>query len=158
MIRQDEKILLVYQSRAGDPYPTWALPGGRLEHGESLAHGLVREVREETGLIVDRIGKLISVTHLVDRPQALQAVSFVFEVGEWSGVVARADPDELVLKAVFLSVADAVARLEKSVWPAMFEPVAAYLLGTHAAGTVWLYSEHNSEQRLLATLPEKVAG
>src|SRR5690349_14952231 len=65
LIRQDEKILLVFQFGAGDPYPTWALPGGKLEHGESLAHGLVREVREETGLIVDRIDKLVSVTHLV---------------------------------------------------------------------------------------------
>ncbi len=158
MIRQDEKILLVYQFGAGDPYPTWALPGGRLEQGESLAHGLVREVRVETGLIIDRIGKLVSVTHVVDRPQALQAVSFVFEIGEWSGVVAQADPDEVVQKVEFFSVADAVARLEKSVWPAMFEPVAAYLVGTQAAGIVWLYSEHNGEQRLLATLPETVAG
>lgn len=30
----------------------WELPGGALEHGETLTAGLVREVREETGLQV----------------------------------------------------------------------------------------------------------
>jgi len=31
----------------------WSLPGGRVEHGESDAVALVREVREETGLAVE---------------------------------------------------------------------------------------------------------
>lgn len=31
----------------------WALPGGRLEHGEEPARGLAREVHEEFGLCLD---------------------------------------------------------------------------------------------------------
>ena len=31
---------------------TWAPPGGILEHGELPTEGVVREVREETGLMV----------------------------------------------------------------------------------------------------------
>ena len=69
LIRQGDNILLVYQQRAEDPYPTWVLPGGRLEDGESLAHGLVREVREETGLILGRVGKLVSVAHELNKPR-----------------------------------------------------------------------------------------
>ena len=38
----------------------WSLPGGRLELGETLEAGTAREVREETGLIVD-IGPVVEV-------------------------------------------------------------------------------------------------
>ncbi|HMH01165.1 MAG TPA: NUDIX hydrolase, partial [Terriglobales bacterium] len=31
----------------------WSIPGGRLEIGETLREGIIREVREETGLTVE---------------------------------------------------------------------------------------------------------
>jgi 8-oxo-dGTP diphosphatase len=44
----------------------WSIPGGKLEWGERLAEALVREVREETGLVVEVLG-LIDVVDLVAR-------------------------------------------------------------------------------------------
>jgi len=41
----------------------WSLPGGMLELGESLASGVVREVREETGLAVE----VVELVELLDR-------------------------------------------------------------------------------------------
>jgi ADP-ribose pyrophosphatase YjhB (NUDIX family) len=41
----------------------WSLPGGVLELGESLAEGLIREVREETGLTVEPV----ELVELLDR-------------------------------------------------------------------------------------------
>jgi ADP-ribose pyrophosphatase YjhB (NUDIX family) len=41
----------------------WSLPGGLLEVGEALPDGVVREVREETGLIVEPV----ELIELLDR-------------------------------------------------------------------------------------------
>ncbi len=51
VIVEDGSLLLV--QRANDPGAgRWAVPGGRVEPGETLAEAMVREVREETGLEV----------------------------------------------------------------------------------------------------------
>lgn len=47
---EDGKMLLV-QQRLSEKR-NWSLPGGRLERGETIAQGLMREFREETGLDV----------------------------------------------------------------------------------------------------------
>ena len=43
----------------------WTVPGGRLEAAETLAQGVAREVREETGLVVE-VGALACVVERMD--------------------------------------------------------------------------------------------
>jgi 8-oxo-dGTP diphosphatase len=53
----DERILLV--KRLTVPFiGYWALPGGRVEAGETVEQTVVREVKEETGLDVEIIRKI----------------------------------------------------------------------------------------------------
>ena len=62
VIVHEGKVLLV--RRAREPLKGhWSLPGGAVEVGESLHSGLVREVKEETGLIVAPI----ELVELLDR-------------------------------------------------------------------------------------------
>jgi ADP-ribose pyrophosphatase YjhB (NUDIX family) len=58
VVRDGDRVLLVRRLDTGD----WELPGGRVEPGESALDALVREVAEETGLLVDahRIAGLYS--------------------------------------------------------------------------------------------------
>jgi ADP-ribose pyrophosphatase YjhB (NUDIX family)/ketosteroid isomerase-like protein len=59
VLTDDGQVVLVkrrYEPLAGQ----WSLPGGRLELGETLEAGTAREIREETGLVVD-VGPVVEV-------------------------------------------------------------------------------------------------
>jgi ADP-ribose pyrophosphatase YjhB (NUDIX family) len=59
VILRDGQVVIVkrrYEPLAG----RWSLPGGTLELGETLEAGVIREMREETGLDVD-VGPVIEV-------------------------------------------------------------------------------------------------
>jgi len=63
-VRDGERILVVrrnHEPAAG----RWSLPGGRIEAGESPAGAAAREVREETGLIVE-VGLLLGRLRIGD--------------------------------------------------------------------------------------------
>jgi ADP-ribose pyrophosphatase YjhB (NUDIX family) len=57
----DDKRRVVLVKRRYEPLAgQWSLPGGGLEIGETLEAGTAREVREETGLVVD-VGPVVEV-------------------------------------------------------------------------------------------------
>ncbi len=74
---EDGKILLIKQDVTKTRH--WSLPGGRLEHGETIEKCLVRELKEETGLdisvkellyVCDRFVKdnhMVHMTFLINR-------------------------------------------------------------------------------------------
>ena len=76
VLDREGQVLLVKHSeakRGGFWYGKWICPAGRLEVGESLAEGVAREIREETGLdvsvsadpfVLDRIVRQGSATRL----------------------------------------------------------------------------------------------
>ncbi len=154
LIRRDDQLLLVQQQGLTDPAPTWALPGGVVEAGELLTEALIREVREETGLVVTEIGALAYVTQLVNLSSDTQSLAFVFEITAWSGINSPDDPDKVILDVGFYNIADAVAKIQMLPRLMMREPLVAYLGGESPRGTVWLYrQEHEGSQQLIATIP-----
>ena len=56
---RDGRVLLVERGRPPGE-GLWSVPGGRLEPGETLAQAVAREVREETGLVVE-VGPFVCV-------------------------------------------------------------------------------------------------
>ncbi len=64
VVVRGEHVLLVRRGR--EPLKgRWSIPGGRLELGEDLAAGVRRELREETGLVVEPIEVLAVFDRIV---------------------------------------------------------------------------------------------
>jgi ADP-ribose pyrophosphatase YjhB (NUDIX family) len=73
----DGRLVITEETRQGEPHA--ALPGGRVERWETLHEALVREVEEETGLLVEP-GRLLYVAEVVSRFK-LHDVNLVFLAG-----------------------------------------------------------------------------
>lgn len=87
----DQKILLTQRTDNG----RWCLPGGRLDPGESVEECCVREVLEETGLVVE-VGKMVGVysnPHMLVEytDNSVQILGLCFEVVVTGGVLRLSD-------------------------------------------------------------------
>jgi 8-oxo-dGTP diphosphatase len=153
IIRRGDEVLLIREGEPGTE-PAWVVPGGRMEPGELAAESLVREVREETGLVVTDPGRLAFVTQAVDAARGWHVTVFAFDVAAFTGASCPADPDGFVVEACFVPVEEACARLMRADLRARGEPLAAHLRGEVGAGAMWTYRrETGAEEELVALVP-----
>jgi ADP-ribose pyrophosphatase YjhB (NUDIX family) len=142
LLCRGDSVLLVRQQKPNDSKTRWALPGGYVERDESMLGALRREVREETGVEVLKIGPLLYVVHLTIPHTGGVAVALVFQVAAWCGQVQPSKPVtdavETILDAQFIPVEEAVQHLEQGLRFAS-QPVIEYLCGRAPQGAVWVY-------------------
>lgn len=105
VVIQQDKVLI---ARRGNPpmQGLWTLPGGVLELGETLAAGVAREVREETGLLVEPV-ELIELFDRIHKQD--DRIQFHYVIADYLCRVTGG-----VLQAA--SDADAVQWIERSAW------------------------------------------
>ena len=94
LVNEQGEILVARLSKMGDQY---AIPGGHVEYGETVAEALVREIREETNLTplryyLLRVGERIRPPLYKDGTHHLVYLDFV--VDRWFGEL-QLDGEEL---------------------------------------------------------------
>jgi 8-oxo-dGTP diphosphatase len=103
----------------------WSLPGGRLESGESLTDCVVREVQEETGLLVAPV-ELAFVIDAHNQVHDQHFLVHVFSCRVVTGQIRAPAGDEYVVDTIWIQ-RDEVARY--ITWPIYRDPLLAYLAG-----------------------------
>ena len=82
-------LLMVLQAEPGETL-TWALPGGAIEPGETLAQAAVREAKEETGLEVQLLRAHLKVRGVYDTgSQAFSYHIYYFEATVVGGTLSQ---------------------------------------------------------------------
>ncbi len=92
----DGRIVLVQRSDSRE----WGLPGGIIDWGEDISHAAKRELKEETGLDIVKIARLVGVYSSPDRDPRLHSISVVL-AAEVTGELAAEDKLEVLQVKAF---------------------------------------------------------
>jgi ADP-ribose pyrophosphatase YjhB (NUDIX family) len=97
LVLAEERILLARQEKHGASY--WLLPGGGVEEGEALTDALVRELREECGLVAGAINGPIALAETIppDGTSGRHILHVVFHVETEAVPTSPTDADAAVL-------------------------------------------------------------
>jgi 8-oxo-dGTP diphosphatase len=92
-ISGDLSVLLLRRARPPQQ-GLWSAPGGKMEFGESPDECVIREIREETGLIIAN-PVLRAVMTIYDAEWPIQWLIFIYRTDEFSGGLRQGDEGEL---------------------------------------------------------------
>lgn len=85
-------VLLMRRAGTGFFDGLYSLPGGHVEAGESLREAAVREMREETGLVI--APEALVPEGVVHRLSDTNRVDFFLRAQRWEGEAAIREPDK----------------------------------------------------------------
>ncbi len=84
MIYDEKRDMVLTQHRVKNTWPGFTFPGGKVEHGESLVQSTIREVKEETGLDVDKL-KLCGIVHWYNSKTHDRWMVFLYKTNSFIG-------------------------------------------------------------------------
>ncbi|QYR19644.1 8-oxo-dGTP diphosphatase [Paenibacillus sp. sptzw28] len=142
MVQEGSKVLLMNRpDKLG--FPGYIAPGGKVDFPESIVNGAIREVKEETGLIVTDI-TYKGLQEFCDPRQGLRYMVFNYLATEFEGELLKNPPEGELL---WVEIKDAL-NLPMQDWfkrrfPLFFQP------GTFELSYVW---DEKSKKKLGETI------
>lgn len=118
IVIEGEKVLVVERGKPPGE-GLWSVPGGRLELGELVKDGVAREVREETGLLVE-VGTLVEVLermgetwHYVIHAHVARVIGGELAAGDDVRAVRWVDEGELAALPTTEGLVEVIARARR---------------------------------------------
>ena len=90
LVWRDDALALLRRARTGFMDGYYSLPGGHLNHGESLAAAAARECREELGVVTEDLSPVCVLPYRSGRHQGF---NFVFESHRYRGAPRINEPE-----------------------------------------------------------------
>ena len=131
LLFRDGRVLLLRRARTGYLDGWYALPGGHLQRGESVAACAIRECFEETGIIIDAARLRPSVV-MPYRSDDQQGVDFIMACDDFVGEPRLAEPERF----------DDIGFWSIDALPQKAVPYIAYALDL-ARGGEWFLEVHD---------------
>ncbi len=87
---KEGKFLVLQRSKIKYPEvgAKWDIAGGRIEAGETLVENLQREVKEETGLTIDGVPRLVTAQDIIKKDKHVVRLTYI---GNANGDVVLSD-------------------------------------------------------------------
>lgn len=145
------RIALVHERHERWGGAFWNIPSGRVEENETPALGAVRELAEETGLVVTPNQlQPISTSLTLGKENAARAWNFITQVEDDALTVN--DPDRLILDAKWFPRNKAIELLSRLPYRPLAEPAIAHLTGAAAPGSHWHFASAEADAVITAGL------
>lgn len=91
MVRKNNAVLLLYRSHTKHHTNVWEMPGGNLDHNETIIDAVRRELHEELGIEVDTSAlTLVHVLHT--HGTDTHKIGFYFVADTWHGQPYNKEP------------------------------------------------------------------
>ena len=88
--KDDKDVLMVYNKDSN----AWSMPGGAVEENETLEQAIIREVQEETGLLV-RVGDVAAINERFFQEKNEHALFITFNAEIIGGEISIESPNEI---------------------------------------------------------------
>ena len=86
LVNDKNEVLISLRKHKKEYDGYWEYPGGKVEEGETLEQGIVREIKEEINIEISK-NCIAPLTFAVDQHREMQTILFLYICRKWEGSI-----------------------------------------------------------------------